>query len=88
MPAHIKSSFRLLKEETIASLRQVLEKLQINASVRVLDGSIGDVIRQEATMEDVDLVVIGRGHLAEAMGTFRTHAYEIIWNSPAPVLSV
>jgi hypothetical protein len=39
-------------------------------------------------MEDGDLVVIGHGHLAEPSGHLHTHAYEIIWNAPCPVLSL
>lgn len=56
--------------------------------MHVLAGSTGDVIRRAAAMEESDLVVIGRGHLDERMGQFQTHAYEIIWNSPSPVLTI
>jgi nucleotide-binding universal stress UspA family protein len=63
-------------------------ELEIKAPLHVLEGSTGEVIRQAAAMEDADLVVVGRGHLNEQMGQLRTHAYEIIWNSPCPVLSL
>jgi nucleotide-binding universal stress UspA family protein len=81
-------SVPLLKSEILASLRHSLKDLQIDAPLHVLVGSTGEVIRQAASMEDADLVVIGRGHLNEQMGQLRTHAYEIIWNSPCPVLSL
>jgi len=83
-----RKSVRLLKEETASALHDQLEELHIDAPLHVLEGSIGDVIRRVAAMEDADLVVIGRGHLDEQMGQLRTHAYEIIWSSPCPVLSL
>jgi nucleotide-binding universal stress UspA family protein len=86
--AHGSESIALLKSEILDSLRHTLKDLQIDAALHVLVGSTGEVIRQAASMEDADLVVIGRGHLNEQMGQLRTHAYEIIWNSPCPVLSL
>ena len=86
--SHVSESVRLLRGEILASLRQVLKELEIDPPLHVLEGSTGEVIRQAAAMEDADLVVIGRGHLNEQMGQLRTHAYEIIWNSPCPVLSL
>ncbi|MGA8593315.1 MAG: universal stress protein [Bryobacteraceae bacterium] len=77
-----------VKKETTCALRHLLQELSIDASLHVLEGTIGEVIRQGAAMEDGDLVVIGRGHLDEPSGHLRTHAYEIIWNSPCPVLSL
>ena len=62
----------------------LLREINLKASLHVLHGSTGEAIRQAALMEDADLVVIGRGHLDEHMGQLRTHAYEIIWNSPCP----
>jgi nucleotide-binding universal stress UspA family protein len=76
------------KREAILGLRKLLEELEINASIDVLEGSEGEVVRQAAVFEDADLVVIGHGHLDEPMGHLRTHAYEIIWNAPCPVLVV
>jgi nucleotide-binding universal stress UspA family protein len=86
--AHVRKSIHLLKDETVSALRDQLRHLAIEAPLHVLEGSVGDVIRRAAAMEDADLVVIGRGHLDEQMGHLRTHAYEIIWNSPCPVLSL
>jgi nucleotide-binding universal stress UspA family protein len=82
------ASVPLLKSEILASLRHAQKDLHLDAPLHVLVGSTGEVIRQAASIEDADLVVIGRGHLNEQMGQLRTHAYEIIWNSPCPVLSL
>ncbi|HEY7304882.1 MAG TPA: universal stress protein [Bryobacteraceae bacterium] len=81
-------SVRSLKSETVSALQDLLQELSISAPLHVLEGTVGEGIRQAVAMEDADLVVIGRGHLDEPSGHLRTHAYEIIWNSPCPVLSL
>jgi nucleotide-binding universal stress UspA family protein len=86
---HLKrESVQLLTKETVYVLRHLLEELKLDMPFHVLEGSTGQVIRQVATTEDADLVVIGRGHLDQKMGHLRTHAYEIICDSPCPVLSL
>ena len=61
----------------------------VKASVHLMEGNPGEVIRQVAEeIEDADLIITGRGHLEESMGHLRTHAYEIIWNAPCPVLTL
>lgn len=86
--SHAPESVRLLKSETHTRLSHLLKELHLDAALHVLEGSVGEVIPLAAAMEDADMVVIGRGHLDEQMGHLRTHAYEIIWNSPCPVLSL
>lgn len=88
VPCNERNSVRLLKTETESALRAILHELSSTASVSVLEGMVGEVIRQTVSMEEADLVVIGRGHLDEREGHLRTHAYEIIWHSPCPVLSL
>lgn len=61
----------------------------VKASVHLMEGDPGEVVRQVAEeIEDADLIVTGRGHLAESMGHLRSHAYEIIWNAPCPVITM
>ncbi len=70
-------------------LRDQIDKKNIKASVHVMEGSPGEVVRQVAEeIEEADLIVIGRGHLEESMGQLQTHAYEIICNAPCPVLTL
>lgn len=88
VPCAERDAVRSLKSETVSALQHLLQELSIDASLHVLEGTVGEVIRQAVAMEDGDLVVIGRGHLDEPSGHLRTHAYEIIWNSPCPVLSL
>ncbi|HEY1948946.1 MAG TPA: universal stress protein [Bryobacteraceae bacterium] len=81
-------SIQAQKTETYSALKNLLAELQVNASLHVLEGMTGEVIQRAAAMEDGDLVVIGHGRLDEPFGHLRTHAFEIIWNSPCPVLSL
>lgn len=54
--------------------------------VYVETGPVGHVVRHVAEAESADLVVINRGHMANPLGKFETHAYEIVLESPCPVL--
>ncbi|HEY3453875.1 MAG TPA: universal stress protein [Bryobacteraceae bacterium] len=51
-------------------------------------GSVGEVVRRLATEQQVDLVITNRGHLQHPSSKLRTHAYEIVLQSPCPVLSL
>jgi nucleotide-binding universal stress UspA family protein len=88
VPCAERESVRSLKNESVCALQRLLHELSLDAPLHVLEGTVGEAVRQAVAMEDGDLVVIGRGHLDERFGHLRTHAYEIIWNSPCPVLSV
>jgi nucleotide-binding universal stress UspA family protein len=56
--------------------------------VLVEAGDVPSVVRQAAVDFDADLVMNARGRLQEFLGPFRSNAYEIIRESPCPVLSV
>ena len=60
----------------------------ISTHVRILDGSFPEAIRAAAIEEAADLVVAGRGHLRGELARAWSHVYEIIRDSPCPVLSV
>jgi nucleotide-binding universal stress UspA family protein len=59
-----------------------------NFEVCLEGGSAAHVIRAAAFHHEADLVVIGRGSIHETFGRLRTNAYNIIRDSPCPVLSV
>lgn len=88
IPCAERQSVRALRSEAVSVLQRLLQELSIDASLHILEGTVGEAIRQTVVMEGADLVVIGRGHLDEPSGHLRTHAYEIIWNSPSPVISL
>jgi nucleotide-binding universal stress UspA family protein len=51
-------------------------------------GEIVNTVVEEASREQADLVIIGRGAISESFGRLRTHAFGIVQRSPCPVLSV
>ncbi len=83
---------RQLEEDLRLDARKKIEDLQKKAGVEaplcVTVGAIADGVREEARRHGADLVVIGRGVLHDTLGRLRTHAYGIIRQAPAPVLSV
>jgi len=78
-----------LKQEIAAALKTNLAHEKLKASVHLIEGNPGEAIGQVATeIAEADLIITGRGHLDEAAGHLRTHNYEIIWNSPCPVITL
>lgn len=71
--------------------RKEIESLQQQAGtsieVQIRGGNVASVVHRAALDFNSDLVVIGRGVLQERLGRLRTYAYEIIRESPCPVLS-
>jgi len=71
---------------------QEMAALQATAGTTVeatlVAGAIGPVVRQVAEALNADLVIIGRGVMHEALGRLRSQSYEIIRQSPCPVLSL
>ena len=76
----------------IQMANQDMAKFQESAGtkfeVTVIAGGIGPVVRKVAEEQHADLVVIGRGVIHETMGRLRSKSYEIIRQSPCPVLSL
>lgn len=72
--------------------RKDMAKLQAEAGTNleasVMAGGVGRVVRQIALDHKSDLLVIGRGVMHETFGRLRTQSYEIIRQSPCPVLSL
>lgn len=52
------------------------------------EGSVAEGIRKLALRKRVDLVVIGRGAIREGFGRFYANSYDIIRESPCPVIGV
>jgi nucleotide-binding universal stress UspA family protein len=70
------------------ALAVALTSAGINAPLRVLHGAIVSTTTAEARRVNADLVIIGRGAVAEPFGRLRTHAFGIVQGSPCPVISV
>jgi nucleotide-binding universal stress UspA family protein len=59
-----------------------------NLETSVIAGGVGTVVHQVALEHKADLLIIGRGVMHEALGRLRTQSYDIIRQSPCPVLSL
>jgi nucleotide-binding universal stress UspA family protein len=72
--------------------RKDMLKLQAGAGTSfettVAAGAVGKVVRQAALDHHADLLIIGRGVMHETFGRLRTQSYDIIRQSPCPVLSL
>jgi nucleotide-binding universal stress UspA family protein len=72
--------------------RKDMAKLQAEAGTNleaiVMAGAVGKVVHQVAVDKKSDLLVIGRGVMHETFGRLRTQSYDIIRQSPCPVLSL
>lgn len=79
-------------EPSESELSSRLESCQALAGVSVPiyleNGEIATVVPQTAKRYGADLVVVGRGHSPEILGSWRSHIYPIIRNSPCPVLTI
>jgi nucleotide-binding universal stress UspA family protein len=83
---------RALQDQIRNEARDAIEAVQraagVTAPLRVAVGDIVTTVTEEARQERADLVIIGRGTLASALGRLRTHAFGIIQRSACPVISV
>lgn len=80
-----------LQNEVREAARKRIASFQTEAGtdfpLSVTDGFIGTDTAALAADQKADLIVIGRGRAQDALGTLRTHSYEIIRQAPCPVLS-
>ncbi len=76
----------------LRAAREQIESLQrqarTNFEIIVEAGSVAETVRRVALEHHADLVVTGRGVLHDTLGRLRTKSYDIIRQSPCPVLSV
>jgi nucleotide-binding universal stress UspA family protein len=69
-------------------LEQLRSDSEAAAEILVESGEPAQVIAEAAQRLNADVVVIGRGSAAGALGRLRANAYSIIRQSPCPVVSV
>ncbi|MCU1328392.1 MAG: UspA domain protein, partial [Bryobacterales bacterium] len=69
-------------------LQQSISEAGLDATSIVDAGTPHDVVVATALRTSADVVIIGRGSNATALGRLRAQAYEIVRQSPCPVLSV
>jgi universal stress protein A len=69
-------------------LRELKSKLGIDAPHTSIGGMTADVVCQEAIRKEADLVVVGRGRAQGALSRVWSRLYDIVRESPCPVLSI
>lgn len=81
-----------LKRFLFETAREQIAKCQDQAGTDwelcIQSGTVASVLRDTAVHFEAELAVIGRGHLQNRLGRFRTNVGAIIRESPCPVLSV
>jgi nucleotide-binding universal stress UspA family protein len=86
-PAEERRVGPLNKEYPQADLHDELGR-EVDCMVYIETGPVAGVVRRLVEEQNIDLVVTNRGHLLHPFGKLRTHAYEIVMESPCPVLSL
>lgn len=69
-------------------LRELKGAQGVDAPYHVIEASVAGGVRQEALRMKADLVVTGRGHSQGILTSLRSHLYQVIRESPCPVLSI
>lgn len=69
-------------------LRELMATVGVDQPHEVLEGPVAAVVRDHARSIQADLIITGRGHSQGVFTTLRSHLYQIIRESPCPVLSI
>jgi len=69
-------------------LRELKGKLGVHAPHAVFDAMVADGVRQEAMRRKSDLIITGRGRCQTRFERLWSHLYQIVRESPCPVLSI
>jgi nucleotide-binding universal stress UspA family protein len=81
-----------LRQTLMSAARESLARMQREAGTSidalVQEGSVSTVVREATEHGDVRLLIIGRGHMNQALGRLRSSTYQIIRCSRCPVLSL
>ena len=60
----------------------------IEASIAIVEGGLIQTIREQALAAQADLIVLGRGHAQGTLSRIWSDLYDVIRESPCPVLSL
>jgi nucleotide-binding universal stress UspA family protein len=78
---------RYLMESASVEIAKLQRQAATEFPVTISGLGISNALTEAANESGADLIVIGRGKTQKALGSFQTHAYEIIRYAPCPVLS-
>lgn len=87
---HVRQPHLVIRSDhaTERDVSATIRRVGMEAEVRVFDAEVADGIRRIAIDETADLVVVGRGKDRSRISCLWSDLYEIIRESPCPVLSV
>jgi len=69
-------------------LRELKAPLGVGVPHAVIDGAVADGVRLEAVRRKADLIITGRRHAQAKFSRIWSHLYQIVRESPCPVLSI
>jgi len=69
-------------------LRELKASQGIDAPHSVIEATTADGVREEVVRRKADLLVVGRGHSQGALASLWSSLYQIVCESPCPVLSI
>lgn len=84
-PGNYWDRIRTSAEEQLAAFRQ---SLPMAATANLVYGPIARVLREEATRQSADLLIVGRGDAQSPLSGMLSNLYSIVREAPCPVLSV
>jgi nucleotide-binding universal stress UspA family protein len=79
---------KVLRDAANVRLRELKSALGIDTGHTVKDGPVVHEIREEAVRTKADLIVTGRGRSQGMFAGLRSQMYQIVRESPCPVLSI
>ena len=92
MPCELRQSTQLLalwrSWVTHSSRAAKSAKIACDASLVVAEGAITTCLKDVVERQDGDLVVIGRARDQDTFEHLLSHVYDIVRESPVPVLSI
>jgi nucleotide-binding universal stress UspA family protein len=77
-----------LMDTAHAQLEKLKQEVAASASVTVMEGGITNCVNEEVERVSADLVVVGRGQGQDPVGRLWSRLYDIVRESPCPVLSI
>ncbi len=77
-----------LMDNAQARMEDLKRELALTASITVMEGVITNCLREEVERQSADLVIVGRGHDQDPVGRLWSRLYDMVRESPCPVLSI
>jgi nucleotide-binding universal stress UspA family protein len=79
---------RTLMQAARESLANLQRETGTSLDALVEEGNVANTVRNATEHGDIRLLIIGRGHMNQALGRLRSSTYQIIRSSRCPVLSL